>query len=228
MSIRIGLIDENIFQSILTASALGNIGFEVVDVVNDWSRAIESIMQNKPDALILSIDSHADHAIVIAEMARTLNPSLGLVFLSTTPDLRLVGISEKELPYGVQVILKSSVTSLHVLIDGIGRSLEDLKNRNKMRWVSGDTFTDESKFASVLHSLTAVQIETLRLVALGSSNAEIARIRLVTEKAVEHTITRILVALSIASNPRHNARVLLSREYYRWVNVTSKAENLVS
>ena len=54
-----------------------------------------------------------------------------------------------------------------------------------------------------------------------ASNAEIARIRLVTEKAVEHTITRILQSLSIAGNPRHNARVLLSREYYRWASVSS-------
>ena len=222
MSIRIAVIDDNKFQSILTASALANIGFEVIDLVNDFSLALQSIEEHKPRVLILSLDSHADHALVIAEKARILNPKIGLIFLTTTPDMRLVGISEKELPYGLQVILKSSVTDLHVLVDGVTRSLDDMKNRNKVRWVSGAAFTDESKFSTVLHSLTAVQIETLRLVALGSSNAEIARIRLVTEKAVEHTITRILQALSITTNPRHNARVLLSREYYRWVSVSDQ------
>ena len=223
MNIRISLVDENKYESLLTACALGSIGFKVFDLVNDWFSAIESIKEHKPDALLLSLDSNADHAVVIAEGARMQNPNLGLVFLTTTPDLRLVGISEKELPYGVQVILKSSVTDLQVLVAGINNSLEDVIGRSKMRWINSSTFTDESKFVSALYSLTAVQIETLRLVALGSSNAEIARIRLVTEKAVEHTITRILVALSIKSNPRHNARVLLSREYYRWVSVTSQA-----
>ena len=223
MAIRIALVDQNKYESLLTACTLEKIGIEVIECVNDWSQIEVSIKENMPDALVLSLDSRAVHAVVVAEKARTLNPNLGLVFLTSTPDLRLIGISEKELPHGVQVILKSSVTDLHVLVDGIHRSIDDLKNRNKTRWVSGATFTDESAFATVLHSLTAVQIETLRLVAIGSSNAEIARIRSVTEKAAEHTITRILQALSIATNPRHNARVLLSREYYRWVGVSDEA-----
>ena len=222
MAIRIALVDDNKYEALLTACALGNIGIEVTDLINDWSRVEATIKENKLDALVLSLDSRAVHAVVVAEKARTLNPNLGLVFLTSTPDLRLVGISEKELPHGVQVILKSSVTDLHVLLDGIHRSLDDLKNRNKVRWVNGDTFTDESAFASSLHALTAVQIETLRLVALGSSNAEIARIRLVTEKAVEHTITRLLLALTISTNPRNNARVMLSREFYRWVAVSNE------
>lgn len=221
MAIRIVLIDDNRYESLLTACTLEKIGIEVIESVNDWSHVEKTLKENAPDALVLSLDSRAVHAVVISEKARQINPNLGLVFLTSTPDLRLVGISEKELPHGVQVILKSSVTDLHVLLDGIHRSLDDLKNRNKVRWVNGDTFTDESAFASSLHALTAVQIETLRLVALGSSNAEIARIRLVTEKAVEHTITRILQSLSISGNPRHNARVLLSREYYRWASVSS-------
>lgn len=222
MSIRIALIDENKYESLLTSCALENIGIDVIDLVNDWTKVEVSIKENKPEVLVISLDSHAIHAVVVAEKARTLNPNLGLVLLTSTPDLRLIGISEKELPHGVQVILKSSVTDLHVLIDGIHRSIDDIKSRNKVCWVNGTTFTEESAFASVMHTLTAVQIETLRLVALGSSNAEIARIRLVTEKAVEHTITRILQALSIAANPRHNARVLLTREYYRFVTVSSQ------
>ncbi len=220
MSIRIALVDEKKYESLLTASALGNIGFEVSDLVNNWQEVSAAIKENAPDVLMICLDSNAIHAVVMAEKARALYPELGLVFLTSTPDLRLVGIAEKELPHGVQVILKSSVTDLHILTDAIHRSMDDLKSHPKTRWVNGTTFTDESAFTTVLHTLTQVQIETLRLVALGSSNAEIARIRLVTEKAVEHTITRILYALKIATNPRHNARVLLSREYYRCVGVS--------
>ncbi len=111
---------------------------------------------------------------------------------------------------------------LHVLVDAIHRSIEDLITRSKVRWVTGTTFTSDNPFQSSLQKLTSVQLETLRLVAIGGSNAEIARIRTVTEKAVEHTITRILQALDITTNPRHNARVLLVREYYRFVNVAKQ------
>lgn len=222
MPLRIVLADANIYESLLAKSALLDLGVDVAAVTSDFTQVQAAITKNDPDVLIISMDADAIKAVVIAEKARSKNPDLGLVFLTHTPDLRLLGISEKELPHGVQVILKSSVIDLHVLTDAIHRSVDDLKSRSKTRWVSGASFTDETAFASVLHALTEVQIETLRLIALGSSNAEIARIRMVTEKAVEHTITRTLQALSIGPNPRHNARVLLSREYYRWVGVADE------
>ena len=222
MTIRILLVDENHYESLLTASALRSLGIEVADVVHNFSKVAGVLAHESPEVLIITMDADAIKAVVVAEKARIKNPNIGLVFLTHAPDLRLVGISEKELPSGVQVILKSSVTDLHVLVDAIHRSIDDLTSRGKLRWVAGATFTDNEAFASILQSLTHVQIETLRLVAMGSSNSEIARIRLVTEKAVEHTITRILQTLSIASNPRHNARVLLSREYYRWVGVSGE------
>ncbi len=222
MTIRILLVDENHYESLLTESALRSLGIEVADVVHNFSKVAGVLAHESPEVLIITMDADAIKAVVVAEKARIKNPNIGLVFLTHAPDLRLVGISEKELPSGVQVILKSSVTDLHVLVDAIHRSIDDITSRGKLRWVAGATFTDNEAFASILQSLTHVQIETLRLVAMGSSNSEIARIRLVTEKAVEHTITRILQALSIVSNPRHNARVLLSREYYRWIGVSGE------
>lgn len=222
MTNRIALVDDNTYESLLTARALENMGFEVVELVSDWSKFEARMKENQPEALVLSLDSHTVHAIILAERARVLNPNIGLIFITSIPDLRLVGIAENELPHGVQVILKSSITDLQTIKDCIHRSINDSTSRNKVRWVNDRDVIEVSAFASALLTLTAVQIETLRLLALGSSNAEIAKIRVVTEKAVEHTITRILQSLSIASNPSHNARVLLSREYYRWVSVSNK------
>lgn len=222
MTNRIALVDDNTYESLLTARALENMGFEVVELVSDWSKFEARMKENQPEALVLSLDSHAVHSVILAERARVLNPNIGLIFITSIPDLRLVGIAENELPHGVQVILKSSITDLQTIKDCIHRSITDSTSRNKVRWVNDRELIEVSAFASALLTLTAVQIETLRLLALGSSNAEIAKIRVVTEKAVEHTITRILQSLSIASNPSHNARVLLSREYYRWVSVSNK------
>ena len=217
--IRILLVDENKYESLLTKCALIDLGFEVTDVVNNYSDTQAAVEKAQPEVLVISMDADAVHSIISADKAREKNPELGLVFLTHTPDLRLIGLSEKELPSGVQVVLKSSVTKLHVLSDAVHRSIEDLKIRAKVRWVNGASFTQSEAFTSVLQTLTEVQIQTLRLVAMGSSNSDIARKRMVTEKAVEHTITRILQALSITANSNHNARVLLSREYYRWVGV---------
>jgi len=222
VTIQILLVDENLYESLLTATTLRSLGIQISDVINSLTEVTAALKNFSIDVLVISLDTDAKMALAIAEKARQYHPEIGLVFLTQSPDLRLVEISEKELPTGVQVILKNSVINLHVLVDAIHRSKDDLKSGNRFRWVTGATLTNDEAFTSPLKSLTQVQIETLRLVAIGNSNSEIAKIRLVTEKAVEHTITRILQALSIGSNPSRNARVLLSREYYRWVRVPSE------
>ena len=168
---------------------------------------------------MMSISEDAEVAVAMAVKKRIKHPHLGLVLVTSTPDLRLLGISENELPNGVQVILRSSVRDLHVLSRAIHDSVELSKIQSSLTWVTGKSFTDVEAFISTIQAMTLVQIQTLRSVAQGRSNAEIARIRFVTEKAVEHTITRILQALKITTNPLNNSRVLLSREYYRWVDV---------
>ena len=226
MAIRIVLIKENIYKSHLLASALENNGIRVVDTSNKFTEIDILMKQSKPDALVFSLDTAANQAVNAAEKARKINPGVGLVFLTNVPDLRLLGINEKELPRGVQVVDKNSVTQLDEISHYLERSIQALEATSSA--VKTDSSTDGSVVASYLQSLTQVQIDTLRLVALGCSNAEIARIRLVTEKAVEHTITRMLLALKIAANPRHNARVLLSREFFRWVEVDNQTPKLVS
>ena len=226
MAIRIVLIDENIYGSLLLACALENDRITVTDTANSFAGIDTLMKQNKPDALVFSLDTAASQAVIAAHKAREINPMVGLVFLTSVPDLRLLGINEKELPQNVLVININSIKQLDVLSQSLERSIQNLDPASSSN--EKDKSTDESAVVSHLQSLTQVQIETLRLVALGSSNAEIARIRLVTEKAVEHTITRMLLALKIAANPRHNARILLSREYFRWVDVDNQTPKLVS
>jgi DNA-binding NarL/FixJ family response regulator len=219
VSIRIALVDENQFEALLIADALVKKGIEVTYLWNSYSNPVPAFTSEVPDVLMMSIGEEAIHALTIAETKRRKFPHLGLVLVTDTPDLRLLGISESELPNGVQVILRSSVRDLHVLSRAVHDSVELSKIELNVTWVTGKSFTDDEAFISTIQALTLVQIQTLRLVAQGRSNAEIARIRFVTEKAVEHTITRILQTLKITTNPLNNSRVLLSREYYRWVDV---------
>lgn len=228
MELLVALVGDSTFDTLLTACALNSVGFLVAYSGTDLSVIDVAIKKSQPDVLILSTDSNMKLAVASAHKARKINPSLGLVFLTNVPDFRLTGIAEKELPYGTQVIFKNSVTQIDILTKNIEQSLQVLEDKAAGRKVDSISILTQSEFTSTLQSLTQVQIQTLRLVALGNSNAEIARIRLVTEKAVEHTITRMLQALKIATNPHHNARVLLAREYYRWVAVEPAEAHLIS
>ena len=55
---------------------------------------------------MMSISEDAEVAVAMAVKKRIKHPHLGLVLVTSTPDLRLLGISENELPNGVQVILR--------------------------------------------------------------------------------------------------------------------------
>ena len=222
MSIRIALVNDNKYESLLVADALAKNGIEVSYLLHSFSHLPNLFETSIPEVLVVSIGENALKEIAVVEKVRSKHPLIGLVFLTSSPDLRLLGITEKNLPLGVQIIFKKSVTDLHTLSRAIHDSADHSKIRSSFQWVAGNSFTYDATFLSNLAALTHVQIETLRLLAQGRSNAEIAQVRFVTVKAVEHTITRILAALNLKTNPRNNSRVMLSREYYRWVEASQQ------
>jgi len=86
-----------------------------------------------------------------------------------------------------------------------------------MKWINIHTSIPENSFISILSELTDIQIETLRLVAQGLSNSEIAKVRFVSEKSVEQIVARIAQHLSITPDRRRNLRVVLAGVYFKWL-----------
>jgi DNA-binding NarL/FixJ family response regulator len=69
----------------------------------------------------------------------------------------------------------------------------------------------------LISHLTDLQIDTLRLVADGLTNAEIGRIRYVSEKAIEQIVSRIALVLDVQPDRTKNLRVQLVGEYFKWI-----------
>ena len=86
-----------------------------------------------------------------------------------------------------------------------------------MNWINMHTSIHKEDFITVLNELTDIQIETLRLVAQGLSNSEIAKVRFVSEKSVEQIVARIAQHLAITPDRRRNLRVVLAGEYFKWL-----------
>jgi DNA-binding NarL/FixJ family response regulator len=86
-----------------------------------------------------------------------------------------------------------------------------------MKWINFHKLVPEESFTTILSGLTDIQIETLRLVAQGLSNSEIAKVRFVSEKSVEQIVARIAQHLSITPDRRRNLRVALAGEYFKWL-----------
>lgn len=182
----------------------------------------EDIAQNlykflSPEVVVIDLQFASEEALNLVNKFRKINPALGIVLLTACPDLRLLGLVEKQIPMGSQVILKKSVADLAVVSHAISNSLMAIAEKSKMSWIDSHGSLHENAFRSILSDFTDIQIETFRLIAKGLSNSEIAKVRFVSEKSVEQIVARIAQHLQVVPDRAQNLRVVLTGEYFKWI-----------
>uniref|UniRef100_UPI00404A4E74 LuxR C-terminal-related transcriptional regulator n=1 Tax=Candidatus Planktophila sp. TaxID=2175601 RepID=UPI00404A4E74 len=182
----------------------------------------EEIAQNlykflSPEVVIIDLQFASQEALSLVNKFRKVNPGLGIVLMTACPDLRLLGLLEKQIPIGSQVILKKSVADLSVVSQAISNSLFAVAEKRKASWIDSHGSLHENAFRSALSDFTDIQIETFRLLANGLSNSEIAKVRFVSEKSVEQIVARIAQHLLVVPDRAQNLRVVLTGEYFKWI-----------
>ena len=182
----------------------------------------EEIAQNlykflSPNVVLIDLQFAGTEALALVNKFRKVNPALGIVLMTACPDLRLLGLIEKQVPMGSQVILKKSVAELSVVSHAISNSLVAVAEKSKMSWIDSHGSLHENAFRTVLTDFTDIQIETFRLLARGLSNSEIAKVRFVSEKSVEQIVARIAQHLRVSPDRAQNLRVVLTGEYFKWI-----------
>lgn len=190
------------------AGALAHEGCSVVAAVPDAAGAVGRATALLPDCAILDLDlGVGPTGIDLAHGLRRALPEIGIVLLTSFTDPRLLASSLNDLPRGATYVVKQSLSDMAILVEAIEAAIA----------MAGVGIAE-----SEASGLTDAQVETLRLLACGLSNAEIARIRVVTEKSVEQAIARAAKRLGIDANAG-NQRVLLAREYFRLTGATRHA-----
>jgi DNA-binding NarL/FixJ family response regulator len=217
MTFRVLVINDDAFELATLSAALRLHTINVIGEAKNISVAENLFRSLQPEVLVIDIQFDGQEAISFLKKLRKLNPSLGIVLTTACPDLRLLGITVKDVPTGTQLILKKSISSLEVIAETIRTSVEIAESKKPMLWVDSHGSLHENAFASVLSAMTDTQIETLRLVATGLSNAEIGRVRFVSEKSVEQIVARIAGHFTIAPDRTRNLRVLIAGQYYKWI-----------
>lgn len=193
---------------------------QTVNIVAEASTA--EIAENlykflSPQVALIDLQFAGADALALVSKFRKVNPLLGVVLMTACPDLRLLGLIEKQIPQGTQVILKRSIADLVVVSQAINRSIEAINEKEKMTWVNSHGSLHENAFNSILSEFTDIQIETFRLLAQGLSNSEIAKVRFVSEKSVEQIVARIAQHLKVLPDRTQNLRVVLTGEYFKWI-----------
>jgi DNA-binding NarL/FixJ family response regulator len=217
MTFRVLVVNDDAFELATLSAALRLHTINVIGEAKNLAVAENLFRSLQPEVLVIDIQFDGQEAITILKKLRKLNPSLGIVLTTACPDLRLLGISIKDVPAGTQLILKKSISSLEVIAETIRTAVEIAESKKPVLWVDSHGSLHENAFASVLSAMTDTQIETLRLVATGLSNAEIGRVRFVSEKSVEQIVARIAGHFTIAPDRTRNLRVLIAGHYYKWI-----------
>ena len=205
--LRVLLLDCDRFELATLADSLRLQGLDVVGQAFDKESAIALFKAVSPDSILINLQGCDEPCIELLDEMRTQQPHLGIVLLTDSPDLRLYGIRQESLPQRTQLIEKSALTDLHQLRSAVELSIQ---TTSKTGWIA-------NQWSAALSSLTDIQVETLRLLAQGLSNSDIGKVRFVSEKSVEQTITRIAQHLNVVHEKGRNMRVILATEYFKWI-----------
>lgn len=200
------------------ASALRLQGIDVIGEATSKISAENLYNSLRPQAILIDLHFAGDEALTLLLKFRKTDPALGIVLLTSCPDLRLFGIKERNLPKGTKIILKRSISDVATITNALAASRNIAKRGSSSTWIG---LEDEVRELG-LEKLTDVQIETLRLVAQGLTNAEIARIRFVSEKSVEQSVSRIAQHMKIPADRNHNLRVLITAHFFHIIGAAHK------
>lgn len=212
MAIRAIVVEDDDFTRLMITTALKEQGLEIVLNTPSPSVALEKSMELKPDLAILDLHlGKGPTGIDLAVALRRQQPKIGILMLTSFEDPRLLNPNLPKLPFGGVYLTKKSVGEIQTLNNAIGQAIDHKK------W-SG-TWAPLPQPISSVAKLTDTQLETLRLMAQGLSNAEISKRRFVTEKSVETSIARLAKAMGLKQDPGQNQRVHMARVYFRALGI---------
>lgn len=217
--VRVLLVDKDPFQLATLTASLRLHGENIVGEASNISLAENLFRSLQPELVLIDLQPPAEEGILFLQKVRKVNPKVGIVIMTSCPDLRLMGLQERDIPRGITIILKAAVSDLSLITTALSASIEAAEMSSTISWVGAQPLTQGNSHMTAISDLTDVQIETLRLVAQGLSNSEIARVRFVSEKSVEQIVARIAQQLRISPERGRNLRVILTSEYFKWAGV---------
>jgi DNA-binding NarL/FixJ family response regulator len=189
--------------------------FEVVAQAGDAEDLIRKVKAHKPDVAVVDIrmpPTNTDDGLRAALEIRAELPDTGVLVLSQYVEegyaLDLVGESAG----GVGYLLKDRVADVERFVDSVRRVAEggSALDPEVVAQLVGHARRDDP-----LAELTPREREVLELMAEGRSNAAIAEIMVVTERAVEKHVTSIFGKLGLAPAPEDHRRVLAVLAFLR-------------
>ena len=208
------IVEDDSFTRLTLSSLLREMGCVVVGEAGTVAQALEVIAETQPQLVLIDLDlGEGPTGNDLAHAIRETSRDIKIVVLSTFLEPRLMGSSHAPLPDGSVFVVKRSVTGPEVLEQAFRMAGSVPDSEGRVLAVS----LGESRH--ILAQLSDAQVDILRLIATGYSNAEIARRLVVNERTVEKTIARLIKQLDVQTDKDQNQRVVLTQIYFRLIGV---------
>lgn len=202
---RLILVEDDAFTRATLGDALVLQGFDVKARVATAAEALAAQNEFDPQVAVLDLDlGIGPTGIDVAIALRSRNPRIGIVFLTTYKDPRLIESNLPSLPEGAIYLNKMEMNSTSAIAAQISSALLKPLTRRTFPWNRN----------SPLSALSTLQIEIMKEIAEGLSTSEIARARGVSEQAIDKSISRISKHLGIPKSADTHQRVQIVRAYF--------------
>ena len=202
---RLILVEDDPFTRATLGDALALHGFDIRARVGTAIDAIEAQQKHDPQVALLDLDLGVGASgIDVAIALRKKNPKIGIVFLTTYKDPRLINSNIPVLPEGSIFLNKLEMNSTAKIAIQISLAIVKPLVKRTMPWVR----------SGPLSSMSSSQIEILKDIAAGLSTSEIARTRGVSEQAIDKSIKKISKNLGIPKAADSHMRVQIVRAYF--------------
>lgn len=204
-STRLLIVEDDAFSRVALSDALKHQGLLVVGAVDNAAEALDLQNRFNPQVAICDLDlGVGPTGLDVAHALRSKNPQIGIIMLTSFRDPRLAGSELPALPQGAILLNKRELRSMAIIVMQIVAAATNPTKKRSGLWAKTGKF----------QSLTDTQIEIMSAVAQGSTTADIARQRDVSEQAIEKTIQRICKNLDIKAGTDKHQRVQLVRAYF--------------
>ena len=204
------IVDDDIFALTMLRNTLEGLNYSVVGEAFSASQAIEVAKQTQPAIALVDLDlGEGPTGIDVAIMLRKTNPKIGIVMLSTYLDARFLGNAQLDLPGGSVYLVKSSIVDTQLLVDALTLA------SNQNRFADSVKKLSEESRDSAADKLSDQQLEVMRYIAAGFSNAEIAKRIWISEPGIEKITARIIKQLDIKVGKEENQRIRISHAYHQ-------------
>ena len=198
------IVDPDKFVRTFVADALVHSHFKIIKSVAKSSEALDGFEVGDIQVAILELDlGDSVDGYSLAHSLRTIDPNVGIVFLTTGQDSRFMNAAGSVKPKGSRYLVKKEIESIPQLISVIAQTIQR-------------PFYENVNLENIFAELTNLQVEIWKEVARGDSSSKIAAHHEISQKAVEGTLARIYLILGIKKSESSNPRVLLSAAFNRY------------